>query len=184
MAGMPVFGSGLALAVWAVFSILLVAWLIRRQGFNADTLGYLPLLVVVAGVIVWVLPALSDEHGLPIRGYGVMILLAVTAGTGLAVWRAGRVGVSADVILSLAFWMILPAIVGARAFYVAEYWFEHYWPVYGEHGLTALLLAVVNVANGGLVIYGGFFGGVAGLLAFFWKYRVPLLATADLVAPA
>ncbi len=184
MAGMPVFGSGLALAVWAVFSILLVAWLIRRQGFNADTLGYLPLLVVVAGVIVWVLPALSDEHGLPIRGYGVMILLAVTAGTGLAVWRAGRVGVSADVILSLAFWMILPAIVGARAFYVAEYWFEHYWPVYGEHGLTALLLAVVNVANGGLVIYGGFFGGVAGLLAFFWKYRVPLLATADLVAPS
>jgi phosphatidylglycerol:prolipoprotein diacylglycerol transferase len=113
-----------------------------------------------------------------------MILLAVIVGTGLAVWRAGRVGVSPDVVLSLAFWMILPAIVGARAFYVAEYWFEDYWPVYGEHGLAALVLAVVNVANGGLVIYGGFFGGVAGLVAFFWKYRVPLLATADLVAPS
>ena len=181
---MPVFGLGLALAVWAVFSVLLLAWLVRRQGFNADTLGYLPLLAIVAGVIVWVLPALSDEQGLPIRGYGVMILLAVTAGTGLAVWRASRVGVSSDLVLSLAFWMILPAIVGARAFYVTEYWFEQYWPVYGEKGLAALLLAVVNVANGGLVIYGGFFGGVAGLVAFFWKYRVPLLATADLVAPS
>ena len=93
-------------------------------------------------------------------------------------------GVDPEVILSLAFWMILPAIVGARVFYVTEYWFEHYWPVYGEKGLAALLGAVVNVANGGLVIYGGFFGGVAGLLAFFRKYRVPLLATADLVAPS
>ena len=93
-------------------------------------------------------------------------------------------GVEPEVILSLAFWMILPAIVGARAFYVTEYWSEQYWPVYGEKGLAALLLAVVNVANGGLVIYGGFFGGVVGLVAFFWKYRVPLLATADLVAPS
>ena len=80
--------------------------------------------------------------------------------------------------------MILPAIVGARAFYVTEYWFAEYWPVCEKDGWMALLAAVVNVSKGGLVIYGGFFGGVVGLLAFFWKYRVPLLATADLVAPS
>ena len=79
--------------------------------------------------------------------------------------------------------MILPAIVGA-GFYVTEYWFEQYWPIYGREGLAALLGAVVNMARGGLVIYGGFFGGVLGLLAFYRKYRVPLLATADLVAPS
>jgi phosphatidylglycerol:prolipoprotein diacylglycerol transferase len=183
-AGMKVFGFGLALAVWAVFSVLLLAWLVWRQGFNADTLSYVPLLAIVAAAILWVLPAISQEQGLPIRGYGVMILLAVMAGTGLAVWRGRRVGVAPEAILSLAFWMILPAIVGARAFYVTEYWSADYWPVCERDGWLALLAAVVNVSKGGLVIYGGFFGGVAGLLAFFWKYRVPLLATADLVAPS
>ena len=86
---MPVFGLGLALAVWTAFSVVLLARLAWRQGFNADTLSYLPLLVVGAGVILWVLPAISDkQHGLPIHGYGVMIMLAVIAGTALAVWRA------------------------------------------------------------------------------------------------
>jgi phosphatidylglycerol:prolipoprotein diacylglycerol transferase len=184
VAGMPVFGFGLLLAAWAAFALGLLTWLVRRQGFNADTLGYLPLLLIVAGAILWVLPAISEPRGLPIRGYGVMILLAVTSGTGLAVWRARRVGVNPEMILSLAFWMILPAIVGARVFYVTEYWSEQYWPIYPEKGLAALIVAVLNVANGGLVIYGGFFGGVVGLLAFFRKYRVPLLATADLVAPS
>ncbi len=182
---MPVFGLGLALAVWTAFSVVLLARLAWRQGFNADTLSYLPLLVVGAGVILWVLPAISDkQHGLPIHGYGVMIMLAVIAGTALAVWRGRRAGVEPEVIFSLAFWMILPAIVGARVFYVTEYWFEQYWPIYGREGLAALLGAVVNIARGGLVIYGGFFGGVLGLLAFYRKYRVPLLATADLVAPS
>ena len=79
--------------------------------------------------------------------------------------------------------MILPGIVGARAFYVTEYWSEQYWPVYVQNGLAALLGAVVNVANGGLVVYGAFLGGVAGLPLFRRKYRVPLLATADLIGP-
>ena len=99
----------------------------------------------MAAVIVWVLPGICEPpHGLPIRGYGMMILLAVVAGTGLAVWRGQRAGIDPEVIVSLAFWMMLPAIVGARAFYVTEYWSESYWPVYGERGLPALLLAVVT----------------------------------------
>ena len=114
-----------------------------------------------------------------------MILLAVDGrARGWPFGGAAAWAFRPEVILSLAFWMILPAIVGARAFYVTEYWSEQYWPVYAEEGLAALLGAVVNVTKGGLVIYGGFFGGVVGLLAFFWKYRVPLLATADLVAPS
>jgi phosphatidylglycerol:prolipoprotein diacylglycerol transferase len=40
------------------------------------------------------------------------------------------------------------------------------------------------VAGGGLVVYGAFFGGVIGLVAFWRKYRIPLLATADLMVPS
>ena len=51
-------------------------------------------------------------------------------------------------------------------------------------GLGALILAVVNVPNGGLVVYGAFFGGMIGLGLFWWRHRMPLLATADLIAPS
>ena len=87
IAGLPVFGFGLLLAAWGIFSVVLLAWLLRRQGPKGDALGYLPLVLIVAAAIIWVLPAISDQHGLPIHGYGVMILLAVSAGVGLAVWR-------------------------------------------------------------------------------------------------
>ena len=34
----------------------------------------------MAAVIAWVLPLLCEPRGLPIRGYGMMILLAVVVG--------------------------------------------------------------------------------------------------------
>ncbi len=82
IAGWPVFGVGLLLAVWAIGSVLLLAWLVRRQGFNADTRGYVPVLLLLAAVIVFLLPAISDADGLPVRGYGVMLLVAVVAAWG------------------------------------------------------------------------------------------------------
>ena len=87
-------------------------------------------------------------------------------------------------ILTLAFWMILPAIIGTQGVLRHRVLVRAILADLRREGLPALLGAVVNVTRGGLVIYGGFFGGVVGLLAFFRKYRVPLLATADLVAPS
>ena len=40
------------------------------------------------------------------------------------------------------------------------------------------------MTKGGLVVYGAFFGGVAGLLLFVRKHRLPLLAICDLIAPS
>ena len=126
--GLPVFGFGLLLAVWAVASAALLAWLVRRQGFNADTRSHAQVLAVLGAAIAWVLPLLCEPRGLPIRGYGMMMLLAVLSGMGLAVYRARRVGVDPEMIFALAFWMILPGILGARAVYVCEYWFRDFWP--------------------------------------------------------
>ena len=184
VAGWPVFGFGLLLAAWGIISVAMLARVVRRQGFNADTWGYLPMVLVVGAVIAWVLPALCEPRGLPIRGYGAMILLAVICSMALAMWRAWRAAIQPEILLSLAFWMILPGIIGARSIYVTEYWSREYWPVYQVHGLWGLAGAIVNVANGGLVVYGAFFGGVVGFLLFCWKYRLPLLAMADLIAPS
>ncbi len=181
--GLPVFGIGLLLAVWAAASAVMLVWLIRRQGLNADTHSYGQLLGVVGLAIAFLLPMLCEPRGLPIRGYGMMMLLAVLSGMGLAAYRARRVGVDPEMIFALAFWMIVPGIIGARAVYVIEYWSRDFWPEYA-HGLPALIFAVFNVAGGGLVVYGAFFGSVLGLGLFWWRHRVPLLATADLVAPS
>jgi len=54
--------------------------------------------------------------------------------TALAVWRAKRLGLDADLIYALALWMIIPGIIAARAFYVIEYWSSQYMPVYQERG--------------------------------------------------
>lgn len=183
IAGVPVFGVGLLLGIWVLFGVGLMAWLAWRQGFNADTWGYAPILLIVAAVITWLLPALCDEQGFPIHGYGVMNLLAVVAATALCVWRARRAGIDAELIYSLAIWMIIPGIVGGRAFYVVEYWSTQYWPVYLQHGGLPLLGSVLNTAQGGMVVYGSFFGGMSGLLAFVHKYRLPWLALVDLIAP-
>ena len=198
--GIPIFGPvvdgsvtsgpGLLLAGWVLFGVCLLGWLAWRQGFNADTLSYVPLLLLVGAIIWWLLPAVCESprldlgrsRGFPIRGFGVKMLLAVTAGPSLFVWRARRVGIDLDTVFTLAFWMFLPGILGARLFYVIEYWSSQYWPVYlnSERSLKALLIAVINVTQGGLVAYGAFAGGMLGMLLFVRKYRQPL---ADLVAP-
>jgi phosphatidylglycerol:prolipoprotein diacylglycerol transferase len=184
-AGYPVFGVGLLLAVLAVVSVGVLARLAWRQGWNADTWGYLLILLVIGAIIRWVLPVLCEPQGLPIRGYGVMNMLAVIAGTLLAAWRAKRVGLDPDLMFSLIFWMLVPGIIGARAFYVIEYW-DRYWPAYANPGggLGPLLAGIANIPGGGLVIYGAFFGGMAGLLLFVRKHRLPLLALCDLIAPS
>ena len=120
--------------MWAVASVGVLACLAWRQGFNADTWGYVPILLLIGAIIRWVLPAICEPQGLPIHGYGVMMLLAVVAGTMLAAWRAKRVGLDPEVIFSLVFWMLVPGIVGARAFYVIEYWRPQYWPCLHRSG--------------------------------------------------
>ena len=183
-AGWPVFGPGLMLVVWAVVSVIMLAWLVWRGGWNADTWGYVPILLLLGAIIRWVLPAVSEPEGLPIRGYGVMIMLGVIAGTWLAAWRGKRLGLDSDLVVSMVFWMLVPGIIGARAFYVIQYWPE-YARVYTDPGggLGPLLASIVNIAKGGLVVYGSFLGAVAGLLVFVRRHRLPLLAMCDLLAP-
>jgi prolipoprotein diacylglyceryltransferase len=123
---------------------------------------------------------MTDDIGLPIRGFGSMMLVAIAAAVALGVYRAGRVGIRADIIFSLTFWGFIPGILGARLFYVIEYWDRFYRP--GDWQAT--LAQVVNIAEGGLVVYGSMIGGLIGVLAFLYKHRLPVLAMLDLIAPS
>jgi len=179
-AGLPVFGPfGLLLGLWIVASIALVVWLVRRQGWSADTIGYLPTLLVGAAAIAFLLPKLADENGVAIRGYGVMLLVAVSSAVALSMYRAKQFGVDPEIILSLAFWLFVAGIVGARLFYVIEYWEERF----KKPSLWETVEAVLNIPGGGLVVYGSLIGGGLALVVFVWRYKLPGLALADLIAP-
>jgi len=175
--GVPLFGFGLLLAAWAVFSVVLLAWLIRRQGFDAEVRGYLPILLLVGAAIAFLLPHLAGPRGLPIRGYGAMLVVAISVGSSLVVHRAGQVGVDADTIFSLSFWVFLCGIAGARLFYVVEYWQQFQSPTFGQ-----TLGRLLNIAQGGLVIYGGILGGAIALLVLIRVHRLPALPLLDAIA--
>lgn len=186
IAGLPVFGRGWLLLAWAVFSVVLLVWLIRKQGAEGEVWGYLPLLVLVAAAIWLLLPRLCEPipgrgglEGLPIRGYGMMLLVAVAAAVAMAAWRGRRMGLDPELIFTLAFWAFVPGIIGARVFYVIEYWDD-----FQKETLTETLQAMVNVTEGGLVVYGSLIGAILGLAAFLWRYKMPPLATLDLIAPS
>jgi len=186
IAGLPVFGRGWLLLAWAIFSVVLLVRLIRKQGPNAEAWGYVPLLVLVGAAIWLLLPRLCEPIpgrggvvGLPIRGYGVMLLVAVAAAVAMAAWRGRRLGIDPELIFTLAFWGFVPGIIGARVFYVIEY-----WPDFQEETLRDTLVAIINVTQGGLVVYGSVIGGTLGFLAFIYKYKMPPLATLDLMTPS
>ena len=174
----PVFGFGLLLGGFAIFSIVVLVSLTRRQATRSDAWGYLPILALGVGLCFF-LPRLCEERGLPIRGYGTFMLLAVVTSTGVAVWRGRRLGVNSEQVLTLVFWGFVPGIIGARLFYVIQYWED-----IRQESLGATLTQLVNVADGGLVVYGSFIGASIGFLAFIWLTKMPTLATFDLLAPS
>jgi hypothetical protein len=81
-----------------------------RRGAAGEVLSYVPVLLVFGAVIAFVLPLLEKnfpDGGLPIRGYGVMLLIAVVAGVTLAARQAARMGLNPDIIYSFAFWVFV-----------------------------------------------------------------------------
>jgi phosphatidylglycerol:prolipoprotein diacylglycerol transferase len=118
--------------------------------------------------------------GFPVRGYGLLLLVGITSGLALAMLRARQAGLNQELILSLAMWLVVCGVIGARLFHVVEYWDTKF----AGRPPVETLLEILNVPEGGLVIYGALFGGAVGLVAFTRKHRLPLLSMADLVAPS
>ncbi len=178
IAGIDVFGFGWLLALWAVAAVAIIGWSLYRHGWNAETRGQLVALAIVGFAIAVVLPVLIQPEGLLIRGYGVMLMLAVLAGVGLSLYRAKQKGVDPEIILSLAMWMFVAGFIGARAFYVVEYWDQFRKPTLGQ-----TIAAIINLTEGGLVVYGSLLAAGAALIVFVYKHKLPGLALADLIAP-
>jgi len=125
-------------------------------------------------------PVLFKIFSFPIHAYGFMLALSFLLGIWIASVRAKRAGLDPTVIADMGFWVILSAIVGARAYYV----FLHFEEFRGD------LISIVNpfhgglVGIGGLVMYGGFIGAILASAFYFYKKKHHFLPYADAAAPS
>lgn len=166
------------LALWAVVAVGVSVWSLARKGWNADTRSSLIMLAIAGALIAFVLPRLVGSAGLPIQAWGTMLFVAMASGVALSMARARRVGLDPELILSLAVWAMMCGILGARVFYVIEY-----WPKFAKASWGETLFAVINLTQGGMVVYGSLLAGGLAVLVFIFRYRLPPLAMTDLVAP-
>jgi phosphatidylglycerol:prolipoprotein diacylglycerol transferase len=110
----------------------------------------------------------------PVHGFGLMVVLGFYAGLLLAAWRSKREKLDPEVMYDLALWLLVGGLIGARLFYVAEYWGEK----------VTSWVEIFKVWEGGIVFYGSVFGATA---AFFLRRVLrpfPVLATLDALAPS
>jgi phosphatidylglycerol---prolipoprotein diacylglyceryl transferase len=113
---------------------------------------------------------------LPIRGYGFMLMIGFLGGTWWAARRAARVKCDPDFVINLGFVSLLASVVGARIFYVAHYWDEHF----AGRGLWA----IIDVSQGGLEFYGGFLGALVAVLLYMRIRKVSTRLYLDIITPS
>jgi len=118
---------------------------------------------------------------LPIHWYGLLLATGFLAGLWTASRRAVRDGIKPEQVIDSGSWLILGAIIGARALYVVSYWDRLFQePLFP----TAPWTEIFMVQRGGLVFYGGLIGATAAGLIYVWKNQLPVWKFADALAPS
>lgn len=95
--------------------------------------------------------------------YGLLIGIGIVVSVQISVWLANRRGYSPNIIRNGLWWVIIPAIIGARLYHILDLWSEFY-----SHNL----INIFYLWNGGLAIFGALLGGFLGLY-FYWLYKLP-----------
>lgn len=119
-------------------------------------------------------PIIFHVGSWPIRSYGIALAIAFLAGILLGRRRARAAGLDPDLVIDLAFYVIIASIAGARATYAVVHW------EYFRHDL----IGVLRLWDGGLAQYGGIAAGVLTGLIFFARRGVSPWRGADLLAPS
>jgi phosphatidylglycerol:prolipoprotein diacylglycerol transferase len=119
-------------------------------------------------------PILFQLGPITIRWYGLLIASAVLIGVSLSQYLAKRRNVNPILLGDLAVWLVIPAIIAARLYYVL---FE--WEQYAQHPDQ-----IIAIWNGGIAIHGAILGGTLAAVIFARIQKVSVWQLADLVAPS
>ncbi len=108
---------------------------------------------------------------LTVHYYGAIIALGLLLAVFYGSRRSKEFGIKEDDLMDGVLWVTPFAILCARAYYVAFSWAE-----YADNPISMLY-----IWNGGLAIYGGVLGAVAGVIIFCKIKKIKITALLDLV---
>ena len=120
-------------------------------------------------------PVAFSVIGIPVRWYGLILLLASSVGILVANREGGLRRIQPGIVADGVVWVGAAALVGGRLLYVIQ----------NELGSVIDHPAhILMVWMGGLSFYGGLIGGLVALVIFARRRGLQLLAVLDVAAPA
>lgn len=112
--------------------------------------------------------------GLKIFGYGMMLFLSFLVSMNLAARLAKREKLDKETIYDVALWIFAGGLIGARLFYVCQYWGTR------VHHFSEIF----RIWEGGIVLYGSGIGAAVGFLLYRLLRPFPVRPIMDTIAPA
>lgn len=123
-----------------------------------------------------------------VRWYGIMFAIGVASGYYLMQRNRKYAGVTADQVADLTFLAVISGVVGARLFFVIEFFDSFKYTVVNgvmvKRTLPQVLMETLRVDHGGLVFYGGCILGIITLFVYCRRKKLDPLRMADLMAPS
>lgn len=108
-----------------------------------------------------------------IHWYGFFVVLGIIAGLLITIKIAKQNNINKNLILDLAFWLIVGGIIGGRIY---DVFLE--LPYYANHPTN-----IIKIWNGGLAIHGAIFVGIIISILYARKYKLSFLQLAATITP-
>lgn len=105
-----------------------------------------------------------------LQSWGTFVALGVAAAAYVAYRRAKTLGLEAQRVWDIAFWIVIASFIGARLGHVLFYELAYYAAHPGE---------ILKIWYGGFSSYGGFIGGIAAGLYFLKKHKLNVVQWSD-----
>jgi phosphatidylglycerol:prolipoprotein diacylglycerol transferase len=122
-----------------------------------------------------VFPTIFHIGSFGVPAYGILVAIGVTAGLLVAVRMARLQGIDGDRTWDLGVFVVLAAIIGAKALLIIN---DFRW--YAENPREIFSLATLQAGG---VFYGGLLAAIGVSVWYMRKNRMPWLRTADAFAP-
>ena len=113
----------------------------------------------------------------PIAWYGIIITSAIIFTVFYIYLRGKRKHLILDDLIDLAFFTVIPGIIGARAYYVFFDWMK-------DPSGYDTFIDLIAIWNGGIAIYGALIGGAIGCLCALRYKKIRIPAFFDILALA
>ncbi len=128
----------------------------------------------MTGIVINIDPVIFHLGAFELRWYSLTIILAIVAAVLITAHLGKKKGIAAGEIYSLALWVVIAGVVGARLFHIIDRW-EYY---------AGNPLQILQLQQGGLAIWGALAGGGLAAIVYARIRHIPLGRLADVLAPA